>query len=282
MTTRKPSLSGLKNRLHEIIFEADTPEGKLFDLLLLAAIVVSFFAVILESVQPLHDRFATLFLWIEWTVTVLFTLEYILRLWIVEKPFKYTTSFFGVIDLLSLLPAYLSLLFPVTHYLQIIRILRLLRIFRVMKMAKYVKDSYLILIALRNSRRKITVFLMTISLLVILLGTLMYVVEGQVNEGFDSIPRAIYWAIITLTTVGYGDITPVTSLGQMIASVVMILGYSIIAVPTGIVTSEFGRSHHMDTTTQTCPFCMEEGHVPDAAFCHKCGNLLNPQEHFPV
>lgn len=272
----------IRHRLHEIIFEADTPEGKAFDIALLAVILLSVLTVMLESIAPLHGRYFTLFLTIEWIVTILFTLEYLLRLWIVQRPRKYATSFFGVIDLLSILPAYISLLFPVSHYLVMIRVLRLLRVFRVFKLAKFVRDSNTILIALRNSRYKITVFLMTIFLLVLILGSMMYVIEGHVNEGFDNIPRAIYWAVITLTTVGYGDITPITPLGQMIASVVMILGYSIIAVPTGIVSAEMTRTHRHAFSTQSCPFCMAEEHVPDAAFCHQCGNPLNPGMNHPA
>jgi voltage-gated potassium channel len=282
MNQYQRTLSALRDRLHEIVFEADTPEGKGFDIALLILIVISVLTVMLESIASLQDRYAGLFLAIEWAVTILFTLEYLLRLWIVHRPRRYAISFFGIIDLLSILPAYISLLLPVSHYLVIIRVLRLLRIFRVFKLAKYVRDSNTILIALRNSRYKITVFLMSIFLLVLVLGSMMYVVEGHVNEGFDSIPRAIYWAIITLTTVGYGDITPVTPLGQMIASLVMIMGYSIIAVPTGIVSAEMTRSHRHDFSTQACPFCMVEGHVPEAVFCHQCGSPLNPERHHPA
>lgn len=282
MATTPASPSSLKFRLHEIIFEADTRAGKWFDILLLGAIVLSVITVMLESIASLQARYQQWFLVIEWIVTVLFTLEYLLRLWIVQRPLKYAGSFFGIIDLLSLLPAYISLIIPVSHYLLIIRVLRLLRIFRIFKLAKYLRDSYTIVLALRNSRYKITVFLMAILLLVLILGSLMYVVEGHVNPGFDNIPRGIYWAVITLTTVGYGDITPVTSLGQMIASIVMIMGYSIIAVPTGIVSSELTRAQRRETTTQACPYCMTEGHVPEASFCHQCGQPLNPNMHHPA
>lgn len=277
----KPKLR-LKDRLYEIVFESDTPLGKLFDVILLLLITISVLTVILESVPTLQQNNYVLFFTIEWTVTILFTFEYIIRLLIVRRPGGYVFSFFGIIDLLSVLPAYLSLILPGSQYLLAIRVLRLIRIFRIFKLTKYVRESHFILVALRNSRFKITVFLTSILLLVVLMGALMYVIEGSSNKGFDSIPRSIYWAIITLTTVGYGDITPQTPLGQMIASVVMIMGYAIIAVPTGIVTAAITNMDKLKHSNQVCPHCMAEGHQEVAIHCYRCGRHLNPQNNYPA
>ena len=266
---RKPQ--DWRGRLHEIIFEADTPGGKLFDLVLIAAILASVAVVMLDSVGVVSEEHGRILYGIEWVFTILFTIEYMLRLLCVGRPIRYATSFFGIIDLLAILPTYLSLFLPGSQYLIVIRILRLLRIFRVLKLVQYIAEANLLLRALRSSGRKIIVFLFTIMTLTVIFGALMYVVEGEEN-GFTSIPRSVYWAIVTMTTVGYGDMSPRTNLGQAIAAIVMIIGFSIIAVPTGIITSELMQVK--DVTTQSCPQCSAEGHDTDAAFCKKCGAQL--------
>ena len=268
----------IRKKLYDIIFEADTFTGKTFDIVLLVLIVISILAVILESVPAYGERYRGLFSVIEWTITFFFTAEYLLRIWVVERPSRYIFSFFGIIDLLSILPSYISLVIGGAHGLMIIRALRLLRIFRLFKLSRYIAEGNMLMMALKNSREKISVFLMTVVMLVIVLGTLMYMVEGE-EHGFTSIPKGIYWAIVTLTTVGYGDIAPVTGLGQFIASLVMILGYGVIAVPTGIVTVEYSRFRkNKKITTQVCPNCLREGHDIDAVYCKYCGAKLNPDE----
>lgn len=265
-----------KARIHEIIFEADTRMGKLFDVALLVAILFSVLIVMLESVPQLGAKYGLYFLIAEWILTILFTIEYILRLYVVQRPAKYATSFFGVIDLMAILPTYLSLILPGSQYLIAVRSLRLLRVFRIFRLVNYLRGSRTILFALRQSRHKIQVFLFAILVVVIVMGSIMYVVEGQQNDGFDNIPRSIYWAIITLTTVGYGDITPITPLGQMLASIIMILGYAIIAVPTGIVSSEIMKYENLkNITSEACPHCMTEGHLNGAKYCYTCGEKLN-------
>jgi len=267
-----------KKKLYEIVFEADTKEGRIFDVLLLVIISLSIFIVMLESVQSIQSHYRTYFLYIEWIITVFFTLEYFLRIFIVQKPLKYIFSFYGIIDLLSTLPTYLSLFIIGAQGLIVIRSLRLLRVFRILKMPRHLKESNIIISALKASKQKILVFLFAVAMIVTIIGTIMYIIEPA-NSGFTSIPRSIYWAVVTLTTVGYGDIAPTTPLGQFIAGIVMILGYSIIAVPTGIVTSEFNASKHNEMkmlSTQVCPECMAEGHDSDALFCKFCGSELNP------
>jgi len=262
-----------RQRLHEIIFEADTPLGKAFDVGLILSILLSVAAVMAESVTPLRQQYGELLVAVEWFFTISFTLEYLLRLLSVQRPLRYARSFFGVVDLLAILPTYLSLLLPGTHYLLVIRILRILRVFRVLKLVQYLDEARLLMQALRASSRKIQVFLFTVVTLMVIFGSLMYLLEGESN-GFTSIPRSIYWTIVTMTTVGYGDISPQTELGQMVASVLMILGYGIIAVPTGIVTVEMSRQRHQTVSTQACPACGSEGHEPDARFCKDCGAEL--------
>ncbi len=263
-----------RTRLHEIIFEADTPVGKLFDVVLIGSIVCSVAVVLLDSMATVQDQYGNLLYAAEWFFTILFTLEYIMRLMSVRTPIKYATSFFGVVDLLAILPTYLSVLFPGSQYLLTIRVLRLLRVFRVFKLATYVKEAQVIITALQASRRKISVFLFAVMMIVIIIGSIMHVVEGAEN-GFDNIPTSIYWAIVTLTTVGYGDITPQTSIGQLIASVVMIIGYAIIAVPTGIVTAELTQAGHKSrVSTQACPSCSLDGHDHDAVYCKYCSARL--------
>lgn len=269
--------NALKERLHEIIFEADTPAGKIFDIGLLITIAASVIVVMLESIDPLQKQYSTIFLVLEWTFTFLFTIEYVLRLYSVYRPMKYATSFFGVVDLLAILPTYLSIIVQGTHYLIVIRALRLLRVFRILKLGHFLKEGDVIMKALLASRAKITVFLTFVMLMVVIIGSVMYFIEGDSNDSFSSIPRGIYWAIVTLTTVGYGDITPTTAIGQFFSAMVMILGYAIIAVPTGIVSAEFISEMREDlgTNTQACRYCGREGHADDAVYCKYCGEILN-------
>jgi voltage-gated potassium channel len=275
VTKNAPEPESLRHRLHTVIFEADTPLGKAFDVGLLLAIVVSVFAVSLESVPSIRAEYGPLLRAIEWFLTIAFTAEYLLRLACVRRPLRYATSFYGVVDLLSILPSYLSLVFAGTHSLAIIRAFRLLRVFRVFKLAHFVAEAQILGRALVAARRKILVFLGTVLTLIFVLGTLMYLVEGEAG-GFTSIPESMYWAVVTMTTVGYGDIAPITVLGKFIASVVMICGYAIIAVPTGIVGVELARASAVrPISTQACPSCGLEGHDPDARFCKHCGASLS-------
>ena len=264
-----------KDRWHEIIFEADTAKGKLFDVVLLWAIAISVIAVMLESVGWIYIQYESIFIVVEWVFTILFTIEYLLRLATVKSPLKYALSFYGIVDLLSILPTFLGLYFVDSSSLRVIRVLRLLRVFRVLKLISFLDQSQKLKEALKASKAKILVFLFAISVLVVLLGTVMYIIESE-EAGFTSIPRSIYWAIVTLTTVGYGDITPQTVPGQALASVVMILGYAIIAVPTGIVTSEIVKSDgkKISYNTQSCSNCSKEGHDDDAEHCKYCGSKL--------
>jgi len=259
--------------LHEIIFEADTPAGKRFDVALLGAILLSVGVVMLDSVATVHEKAGVWLYGAEWFFTLLFTGEYVLRMVCIGRPWKYVTSFFGVIDLLAILPTYLSLILPGSQFLVVIRILRVLRVFRVLKLVQYVGEADLIMQGLRDSRRKIALFFFTVLLLVVILGSLMYVVEGE-EYGFTSIPTSIYWAIVTVTTVGYGDISPQTNFGQALAAIAMILGYSIIAVPTGIVTVGFAQAFQKKLSTQACLECSAEGHDNDAEYCKYCGAKL--------
>jgi len=264
-----------QERLHSIIFEAETPAGKLFDVLLIISILASVCVVMLDSVSVVNRRYDQQLNFLEWVFTLLFTVEYILRLLCVGRPLSYATSFYGIVDLLAIIPTYLSVFIPGTEFLLVIRVLRILRIFRVLKLVQYISEASLLFKALRASRRKITVFLFTVLAMVVILGSLMYLIEGAEN-GFTSIPRSIYWAIVTLTTVGYGNIAPQTSLGQMLAAFVMILGYSIIAVPTGIVTVELSHAaaSSKGETTRSCQECSAEGHDSDADYCKYCGAKL--------
>jgi voltage-gated potassium channel len=269
----QPLQPAWRARVHEVIFEADTRAGRAFDVLLLWCIVASVLAVLLESVAEIREDYATILRVAEWTFTILFTVEYILRLMTVGRPLRYAISFYGIVDLLAIVPTYLSMLLPGAQTLLVIRALRLLRVFRILKLGRFVEEARVLGRALRASRPKITVFLGTVLTLVLILGTLMYLIEGE-EHGFDSIPRGIYWAIVTLTTVGYGDITPSTVLGRMLASVVMILGYAIIAVPTGIVSVELARATDHAVSTQACEQCSAEGHDTDAKHCKYCGARL--------
>ncbi len=265
---------------HEVIFEADTPAGKTFDVLLIVSILISVAVVMLDSIVSLHLQFGGLFYGIEWFFTIVFTVEYALRLMCVGKPLNYAASFYGVVDLLAIIPTYLSLLLPGSQYLLVIRILRILRIFRILKLVPYIGEARLLTKALRASSRKIAVFLFSVLTLVVIFGSLMYVIEGEAH-GFTNIPRSIYWAIVTLTTVGYGDISPQTGFGQALAALVMILGYGIIAVPTGIVTVEMSQAFGQEVSTQACPECSAEGHDLDARHCKICGASLYPGPGHP-
>jgi voltage-gated potassium channel len=272
----KNSNTNWKEKIHEIIYEADTPAGKLFDLVLLTIILASILLVMLESVKPIYENYSDILNISEWVITIFFSIEYIARIISVKKPSKYIFSFYGIIDLLSTIPKYLSLFIIGSHSLVVLRALRLMRVFRILKLTRYIGESTNFVRALKKSRAKIAVFLSFVLILCIILGTVMYLVESD-ESGFTSIPRSVYWAIVTLTTVGYGDIAPVTALGQFIASIIMIMGYGIIAVPTGIVSSEMTRTekNNIPTNTKACTSCTEEYHRDDAEFCHKCGHQLD-------
>ena len=265
-----------KEKLHEIIYEADTPAGKLFDIILLIVILLSVVLVMLESIGSIESKYANILDILEWVITILFSVEYIARIISVKSPKSYVFSFYGIIDFLSIIPKYISLFILGTNSLLALRALRLLRIFRILKLTRFIGESANFGKALKRSRAKIAVFITFVIVLCIILGTIMYLVENEHDSGFTSIPRSVYWAIVTLTTVGYGDIAPITSLGQFIASMIMILGYGIIAIPTGIVTSEMTKNEKdlIPNNTQNCTNCSEDYHQDNAKFCHKCGNNI--------
>jgi len=272
----KNKKSNWKHRLHEVIYEADTSAGKIFDVVLLIAIITSIVLVMLESVEKIDLKYHDALYTGEWIISILFSIEYFLRIISIKKPTKYIFSFYGIIDFLSTIPIYLSFFIVGSQGLVALRALRLLRIFRILKLGRYIGASNTLLLALRASRAKIAVFLFFVLIICIILGTVMYMVEGAEN-GFINIPKSIYWAIVTLTTVGFGDIAPQTPLGQLIASIIMILGYSIIAIPTGIVSSEITKTAvKHDHNTQSCPNCLRENHKKNATFCYDCGSILNP------
>ncbi|MBW8241244.1 ion transporter [Muricauda oceani] len=273
-----------KNKLHEVIYEADTPSGKFFDIALFILIIISVILVMLESIDDFDARYHRTLLTLEWVITIFFTLEYIARLISIKKPMKYVFSFYGIIDFLSTIPLYLSYILAGSQVLLAVRAFRLLRIFRILKLVKFMGEASQLQSALKASRAKIAVFIYVVLILSVIMGTLMYIVEGD-DSGFTSIPKSIYWTIVTLTTVGYGDIAPQSNLGQFLATVIMVLGYGIIAVPTGIVTAEFTRNgnkkndskdngHLVHVNTQACPNCSVEGHRDDADHCYNCGHPL--------
>jgi len=267
----------LRRRIFVVIFQSNTPAGKLFDVLLIATILVSVAAIMLESIAPVRARHGPMLRAMEWGFTILFTVEYLLRLWCVRRPRVYVTSFYGVVDLLAVLPTYLALFITGSGYLLVIRILRILRLFRVLKLARYVSEADTLIEAMVQSWRKIVVFLYVILTLVVIFGSVMFLVEGPAN-GFTSIPRGVYWGIVTLTTVGFGDITPQTPFGQVIASLVMIMGYGIIAVPTGIYAAELRDVMVRHRLARPCPECSRVGHDDDASFCKFCGANLSPED----
>jgi len=271
-----PRVGALRDRVYHVIFEAETPSGKAFDIALLAVILLSIVAVMLESVRGIASEYGPWLRGAEWAFTGLFTLEYITRIATARRPWRYVFSFFGLVDLLSILPTYLSLLIPGSQSLLVIRSLRLIRVFRVFKLARYVGEGQLLIDAVRSSRQKIIVFLVTIVTVVMIVGSAMYLVEGP-EHGFTNIPQSVYWAVVTMTTVGYGDISPETPMGKMLASMIMIMGYGIIAVPTGIVTAEVieaQQRRNQKALTRVCKECHKEGHDLDATFCKKCGAEL--------
>ncbi|MBN1818623.1 MAG: ion transporter [Sedimentisphaerales bacterium] len=271
----KRAVSGWRRVLFEVIFEADTPAGRWFDVLLIVNILASVAVVMLDSVASINDKAGSGLQAAEWFFTILFTVEYGLRLICVGRPVRYAVSFFGIVDLLAIAPTYVSLLLPGTRYLLVVRILRVLRIFRILKLGAFIQEATVLKQALLASRRKILVFLFTVLIMAVILGSLVYLIEGP-KHGFTSIPKSVYWSIVTLTTVGYGDISPQTPLGQMLASGIMILGYSIIAVPTGIVTVHLAEKSRRESafSRQACPQCSQEGHDSDAVHCKYCGAKL--------
>jgi voltage-gated potassium channel len=269
---REESAGGWRRRIHEIVFESETTAGRAFDVTVIFLILLSVAAVMLESIKGVREVFGPELLIAEWSFTILFTFEYILRLMSVRRPIRYALSFYGLVDLIAILPTYLTLFVPGTQFFLSVRILRLLRIFRILKLAEYISESRIITSALKASRRKIFVFLVAVLTIVTVVGSLMYVIEGE-EHGFTDIPTSIYWAIVTMTTVGYGDISPQTGLGKFLASILMIMGYGIIAVPTGIVTAELARAAK-PASTQVCPECHAEPHDLDALHCKYCGAKL--------
>ncbi len=266
-------------KLHEIIYEADTPLGKLFDIVLLILIVVSVIIVMLESVHSIDLKYHQLFYIIEWIITIFFSIEYIARIITVKNPKNYIFSFYGIIDLVSTLPLYLSFIFVGSNYLLTIRALRLLRVFRILKITRYIGEGNKLKKALMESRAKIFIFIFAVLIVAIITGTLMYLIEGE-ESGFKNIPVSVYWCIVTLTTVGFGDIAPVTPAGQFLATLIMILGYGVIAVPTGIVSAQYARKasdDYVHVNTQSCRNCGAHRHRDDAKFCHRCGESLYPE-----
>ncbi|MFI8603868.1 MULTISPECIES: ion transporter [Cellulophaga] len=282
MRRYKPD-KGWKHKIHEVIYEADTPMGKGFDIILIILIIISVIIVMLESIKELDAKYHSILLAFEWIITIFFTIEYIARVVSIKKPLKYIFSFYGIIDLLSTIPLYISYILAGSQVLLAIRALRLLRVFRILKLVQFLGEASQLKSALKASRAKIIVFLFAVLIVSVLLGTLMYLVEGE-DAGFTSIPISIYWTIVTLTTVGYGDIAPITPQGQFIATLIMLVGYGIIAVPTGIVTVEFGKQTkgnsnakegtYVHVNTQSCPSCSAEGHRDDASHCYNCGSKL--------
>jgi len=276
----KPN-KGWKNKLHEIIYEADTPMGKWFDIILILLILASVILIMLESVKEIDDQYHDILLRLEWVVTIFFSIEYIARIVSIKKPFKYIFSFYGIVDFISTIPLYLSYLFAGSQVLLAVRVFRMLRIFRILKLVKFIGEASQLTRALKASRAKIAVFIYVVLILSIIMGTIMYWIESA-EAGFTSIPRSIYWTIVTLTTVGYGDIAPQTDIGQFIATIIMVLGYGIIAVPTGIVTVEFSKHGKPDIAeenfvhlnTQVCKSCASESHRDDASHCYNCGSKL--------
>jgi voltage-gated potassium channel len=270
-----PSSIHWKTRLQQVIYESNTRAGKLFDIGLLLMIILSIVVVMLDSMEHLHEKYGTLFAVLEWTFTILFTIEYALRLIVLKYPIKFVFSFFGIIDLLAIIPTYLSIVFVGSQSLIVFRALRLLRIFRIFRLVHFLREMHFLTVAILNSLRKIGVFITFVLMLVVILGSIIYLVESDANSGFSSIPQSVYWAIVTITTVGYGDVAPVTTFGKFIASFIMLLGYGILAVPTGIVTTEMALAvKNKIPSNEACPSCGKEGHDHDAKYCKFCGGKL--------
>jgi len=280
LKSEKPN-QGWKNKLHEVIYEADTPLGKWFDITLILLILASVILIMLESVKEIDEKYHELLLMLEWVVTIFFSIEYIARIVSIKKPSKYIFSFYGIVDFISTIPLYLSYIFAGSQVLLAVRVFRMLRIFRILKLVKFIGEASQLKQALKASRAKIAVFIYVVLILSVIMGTVMYWIESE-EAGFTSIPRSIYWTIVTLTTVGYGDIAPQTDIGQFIATIIMVLGYGIIAVPTGIVTVEFSKHGKgnvqnesiVHLNTQSCQNCSAEGHRDDASHCYNCGSAL--------
>lgn len=271
----EPDADTFRRRLWRIVFLSDTFTGRLFDIALLILIAICVFVVMLSSVESLQAQYGRLFFTLEWTFTLIFTVEYLTRVWVAPSRRRYITSFFGLVDLVSILPSYLELLFAGSHYLMTVRVLRLVRMFRILKMAEHVGEAHMLVRAMRGGRHKIIVFLTSVIALVCVEGTMIYVLEHDKNPGFSNIPQSIYWAIVTLTTVGYGDVTPVTIPGKLMASVIMLTGFAIIAVPTGVMTAEISREMRLgETSNQKCPNCGWQRHDVQARFCQQCGQQL--------
>lgn len=268
-------MMNVRKQIYKIIFEADTPAGKLFDVLLILSIVLSVGVVMVDSVKEINAAYGSQLYAAEWCFTILFTIEYFLRLYSIQKPHLYATSFYGIIDLLAIVPTYLSLIIPGAQVLLVVRSLRVLRIFRVLKIAQYIGEANLLIYALRESRRKIIIFLFAVLTLMVIFGSMMYLIESGIDSDFTSIPTSVYWAVVTMTTVGYGDISPQTPLGQTLASVIMILGYSIIAVPTGIITLEASYAIRKRVKHRVCSSCSAEEHDEDADYCKYCSTKLD-------
>jgi len=272
MESRRPA--SWRKAIHSVVYESATPAGKAFDVTLLFLIVTSIIIVMLDSIEHLHRDYGRIFFALEWIYTILFTVEFILRLICINKPFKYLFSFFGIIDFLSIAPTYLGLFYAGAQTLLVVRALRLLRVFRIFRLRHYVNEMQFLLGAIKGSLRKISIFMLMVFTTVIILGSVMYLVEDGKN-GFTSIPDSIYWAIVTITTVGYGDISPVTPLGKFVASIIMLMGYGIIAVPTGIITTEMAlAARRKNHSPEACPNCSREGHDEDATYCKYCGSKL--------
>ncbi|PMH31873.1 ion transporter [Vibrio lentus] len=267
--SRKP----LKHHLYVIIFGTHTPAGRAFDISLIVAILASLLVLILESIPNVMTEWSQQLRYIEYTFTALFTVEYLLRLYCSPKPKSYATSFYGIVDLLAILPTYLAIIFPGASFMGVVRLLRVMRIFRILKLVRYLQDSNILLRSLLMARRKILIFFSTVGILVVIFGALIFVIEGPEN-GFTSIPHSIYWAIVTITTVGYGDMIPQTALGKAIASLTMLLGYSILAVPTGIITAELSNEMNSHKELVKCPNCNRAGHDSDAMYCKHCASEL--------
>lgn len=263
-----------RSRLHDVIYESNTPAGKTFDISLLALIIASIVVVMLDSIPMYHARYGDFFYMLEWGFTIIFTIEFVLRLISLEQPLRYVLSFLGLVDLLAIIPSYLSLFYAGAQALLVFRALRLLRVFRIFRLKHFMSEMQFLMVAIRGSLRKIAIFMLIVFTIVIILGSMMHLIEQRQN-GFESIPASIYWAIVTITTVGYGDIAPATPLGKLVASVIMLIGYGIIAVPTGILTTEFAlAASRKDQHHEVCPVCGREGHDANANYCKYCGGKL--------